>query len=294
MGWLDLLNVGLNVAQVAQMNTVNQQLGSMQDQAALNALQIKILQEIRNIIHDIHRKAKKLEGIQSDYPLQVFTIANVLGNKFEYYGITVDILPDYTDKDRYQDTMEMLEDIIASTQKQLNQESLQLSQACVDAVEKKGLIEEAIRILETKAKFDETNVEWDRLQKIKGNYSMMGVGMLIGAILFFLFSCILYSVLLNSDLSLLSCLPVPIALAGIGAGIYFFTKTPVGHKELKEHRNALKSELPTPQAWQEMQNTIGNLNYEQLLQKRNSYNEIINRVFNVEIDPGLAKLLLDS
>lgn len=283
MGWLDVINVGLNVAQVAQVSKVNQQLGSMQDQQMLSAIQAEVLKEIRNLIFEFNKKAKKLIELKDRYPQQANALAYSLMYKFDQLGISARNLPEYSDKEKFEETKDLLEKSIIESEEGLSTSEKTQVKDCVEAINKLETLNEAIYYAEKKRELESTNPEWEALTRKRSNNQIIGFSGLGGG---FLISMVLCGNGGNTTVGTI------LFFMGVGLviGLIFIKKKVEGYEALKAKREELKKISPSNEQISVFHEVLGKISLEQMLAEKRRLEAIVSGVFNVEMDYEAKKL----
>ena len=95
MGWLDVLNLAIDVGQTHQLNKVQGQLGSLQAGAIEERIKIQIIEALKNAVFSVNQDLKEIQARVDEFPKQVYVVSQVLDWRLDYIGIKPGVFPVY-------------------------------------------------------------------------------------------------------------------------------------------------------------------------------------------------------
>jgi len=94
-GWLDLIGIGIDVAQSHQIYKAREELQQLQAGAEEAALHKAVLEMMRNFVFEIAQDIKALEDKMQTAPQQVYVVARALEWRLQDSGISPDIFSEF-------------------------------------------------------------------------------------------------------------------------------------------------------------------------------------------------------
>jgi len=266
-GWLDLIGIGIDVAQSHQIYKAREELQQLQAGAEEAALHKAVLEMMRNFVFEIAQDIKALEDKMQTAPQQVYVVARALEWRLQDSGISPDIFSEFNDKEYVQQTFTKIRTAVQQSKALLSQEQLTQAETAVGYIAESGLLNQAI---ETKSAFEElqsTEPEWNRLSKQAGKASSMKTLGCLG--LFLTFSVVPVSILIVVSLiySINDTLGAISRLLGIGAWLVCLVGSvilmakikPIPYQQMKVKRESLQSKIMKQDDWKKAISLWGNL-----------------------------------
>lgn len=144
MSWLDWLNLGLNVVDTAISLNNSKKISQLQAQGASEAIVQAVLNELRQLIFDSREKLKAIEPHAQDHPLAAFTLASLIGWRFESIGLTPRMFPEFRDKEFVSETLAQVNRLLTTTQSRLSPDELARGKETTQSMIEMSLLRKAV------------------------------------------------------------------------------------------------------------------------------------------------------
>lgn len=266
-GWLDLIGIGIDVAQSHQIYKAREELGQLQAGAQAEAARKLILEMMRNFVFEIVQDIKALEDHMQTSPQQVYVVARALEWRLQDSGISPDIFPEFGDKEYVQQAFTRIRSATQQSRGQLSDEQFAQAETAVNYITETGLLTKAIEAKSAAQRLQATEAEWSALSKQAGHASgrkKLGCLGLIATFLFVPQILVLAVIGLGQVHEILGALAgllaVGIWLALLVGSINLRGKKPPAHYEtMKTEREELQQKLLPRDVWDKVVRLWGDL-----------------------------------
>lgn len=192
MGWFEVINTGLHIANTAANISVASSVGKMQQQNA-RAEQVAIARgEMLDLIDRFSRRMKKLRSYMANNPKAAIVLCEFYDRSLKAMGLTPSGL-NPEDRPILRDLYEKFDDNIEQAKDKLSDKEIQQAYDCLEAIGELPVLETAINAKETNIKntiaADEAEKyllsieeEWQTINKPAGkakNLRMVGIALLV-------------------------------------------------------------------------------------------------------------------
>jgi hypothetical protein len=262
MGWLDVVNVALNVAQVTELSRSRAQMEQMAQGAAYTAARGQILDGLRNYVFQVTQDSKALEAQLAIAPQQVFMVARILLQRFQDIGIRPDIFPEFTDKEYVQQAVTRLQGIAQQTSNSLSPDQVSRAEAGMNFILQMPLLDAAIASKSAFEQIQGTEAEWRQLDAQAGRNKgrkTIGLLLMLGGVGFGFLVCGISSIFASGSGSGVATLMMLASLGIMGGsaagGVWLInqaSKTDPRHAALQTQRAAWKSQYVPGETWNEI------------------------------------------
>lgn len=169
-GWVDYTNLALNVAQTVQLETVRRQLSQLQQIQLDDKARAQLLDQIRQWVFETEQALKDImslaEMADKEPPdradkarMAVYMYSSVLRDNFEKTGVSPATFPDFDDKDRVQNIMSEIDDVINQSYERLEIPSRKEVDECRHFIEEEPHLNKLIECLK---RLKENNIDPSR------------------------------------------------------------------------------------------------------------------------------------
>lgn len=256
-GWLDLIGIGIDVAQSHQIYKAREQLAQIQTGAQEEAMRKLVLEVMRNFVFEIAQDIKALEEKMQVAPQQVYVVARALEWRLQDSGISPEIFSEFSDKEYVQQTFTKIRTAVQQSRTLLAQEQLTQAETAIGYIVESGLLNQAIEAKSALEELKSTETEWNILSKQAGNASGMKTLGCLGLFLTFslvpmfimMFVVILaaYNDILGNISGLLGLVAWFVCL--IGSIVLVAKSKPAHYQQMKAERESLQSKLMKSEEW---------------------------------------------
>ncbi len=281
-GW-DFVFAGLELMTYNQARKAQQNLKEMKTAQEMAMAQMALLEAMRSFIFDIARDIQLAEPNIQTYPQQVYIVASTLGWRLHDSGLTPELFPEFSDKEYVFKTQNKIVELVGKCQQILTKAQLQQSDLAVKYIVEMPLLLQASKAKWSFEQIQATESKWNKITKenttrtSSGCLNALGIaGVLFGALVICQIGGSIASALstISNNETVQSAISLPIlgitylvALAAIGAGIFFFgkklyqtffgTKSDPEATPLRQKRDEWKNNLMKPDEWQQVKSTFG-------------------------------------
>ena len=265
MGWLDALNLGVDIVQAYQLHKIKDQVGSMQMGAMEESYRKELIAALKNMVFSVNQDLKIIQSKVDEYPKQVYVIAEVLDWRINYFGISPEIFPELPDKDYSQNVIQGIRETKYLASQHLDAETLVDAEDISKKIIEVPKVTEWMEYSEARKKISNLEASISELKSKNFLFGILGtLSLIIGLVLFCTFSI---------DGSSGSWL-FPLRVIGLGIVLLALRKKN-DVKELNQKLEKLKSSLPDQERVRELKNTCGNLSYGAAQAKKSEYLSVI-------------------
>ena len=99
MGWLDVLNLAVDIGQSYQLQKIQGQVGAMQAGTLEERFRQQVIETLKNTIVSVNQDLKEIQSRAREFPKQVYVASRVLEWRLAYSNITPGIFPALADKE---------------------------------------------------------------------------------------------------------------------------------------------------------------------------------------------------
>lgn len=267
-GWLDLIGIGIDVAQSHQIYKAREELGQLQAGAQAEAARKLILEMMRSFVFEIVQDIKALEDHMQTAPQQVYVVARALEWRLQDSGMSPDIFPDFADKEYVQQAFTRIKLATQQSRGRLSEGQLTQAETAISYITETGLLTKAIEAKSAQEELQATEPEWRKLANQASSASTRKTLGCFG-LLFFTFGLIpmglgafvLFVGDLNEFLGAVSGLiAVGIWIACLVGNIILIKKgKPAHYEQMKTEREELQKKLLPRDVWEKVVNLWGDL-----------------------------------
>jgi len=259
MGWLDVLNLGVDIVQTLQLSKIKGQVGAMQQGALSESVMREIISTLKNAVFSVNKDLKVIQSKINEYPKQTYVISQVLDWRIQYFGISPEIFPELPDKDYAQNVIQGINETKYLSSQLLDAETLEKADMISKRIIELPQLDEWMDIVTKRDKISSLETEINALKSKNNLFSWLGAAsVVIGVILF----CPTLTNPSGGGATIFSFL-------FIGLGIVFTLFGKKGDQKIKtEELNNLKSTLPDQEKIRELRNTFSNLSFSEAQRKK--------------------------
>ncbi len=266
-GWLDLIGIGIDVAQSHQIYKAREELGQLQAGAQAEAARKLILEMMRSFVFEIVQDIKALEDHMQTAPQQVYVVARALEWRLQDSGISPDIFPDFADKEYVQQAFTRIKSATQQSRGRLSEEQLTQAETAIGYITESGLLNQAIGAKSALEELQSTEPEWNMLSKQAGKASGSKTLGCLGLFFTFSFVPLLIGGVVGWLASINDILGSISGLLGMGAwlaclvgSIVLMAKSkPARYQQMKVERESLQSKLMKREEWEKITALWGDL-----------------------------------
>ncbi len=271
MGWLDLINIGIDAAQSYQIYQARERLRQIETGALTEALRKEVLEVLRNFVFATAQNLKELEQHLENSPQPAYVAARALEWRFQDIGISPEIFPEFTDKEYVLNVQEKLAEIIQDSQSRLTPDQISQGQECIKAIVQMSLLDQAVDMQVAREHLQSTEAEWKKVAGDRSKFTMGGLAAL-GAAFFvcpvaYCFSTFALAALVSSaggssQGSILGLVTIVVNgalfLASLVGGIILLAKRRnPRHQELKKAREQWRDKIPDQETREQIVRLLG-------------------------------------
>lgn len=258
-GWLDLIGIGIDVAQSHQIYKAREELAQIQAGAQEEAMRKLVLELMRNFVFEIAQDIKALEDRMQVAPQQVFVVARALEWRLQDSGISPEIFSEFSDKEYVQQTFTKIRTAVQQSRTLLSQEQLTQAETAISYIVESGLLNQAIEAKSALEELQATELEWNELSKEAGKASNSKT---LGCIALFIAlvsipGCLVAS--LSGDDNTVALTIIVIIGCVIGGIVLRGKEKPVAYETAKVTREKLQGKLLPQEIWGKVVNLWGDL-----------------------------------
>ncbi|GAP15990.1 hypothetical protein LARV_03785 [Longilinea arvoryzae] len=99
MGWLDVLDLGLDVVQTVQIHSIKNQLNNMQSGQVNEQIRAGIIETYKNFVFSVNQDLKEIQKRVQESPKQVHVVSLILEWRLKESGISPEVFKDLSDKE---------------------------------------------------------------------------------------------------------------------------------------------------------------------------------------------------
>lgn len=266
-GWLDLIGIGIDIAQSNQIYKAREQLNQLQSGAQEEAVRKFILETMRNFIFEIAQDIKALEERMDIAPQQVYIVARALEWRLQDTGISPDLFPDFADKEYVQQTFTRIQKAMRQSRDRLSVEQVTQADTAINYAIEASLLNKTIEAKLALEELYSTEPEW---RQLSSEASSADSRKTTGCLVLFLTLAVL-----PAGLALVIAIVYDISefLASIVGFVGFclwvlalvwniklFGKgKPAQYEQVKAHREELQKKLLPKEEWDQAVRLWGNL-----------------------------------
>ncbi len=266
-GWLDLIGIGIDVAQSHQIYKAREELGQLQAGAQAEAARKLILEMMRSFVFEIVQDIKALEDHMQTAPQQVYVVARALEWRLQDSGISPDIFPDFADKEYVQQAFTRIKSATQQSRGRLSEEQFTQAETAIGYITESGLLNQAIGAKSALEELQSTEQEWNMLSKQAGKASGSKTLGCLGLFFTFSFVPLLIGGVVGWLGSINDILGGISGLLGMGAwlacligSIVLMAKSkPARYQQMKVERESLQNKLMKREEWEKITALWGDL-----------------------------------
>ncbi len=258
-GLLDLIGIGIDIAQSHQIYKAREELGQLKAGVQTEAARKLILEMMRSFVFEIMQDIKALEDHMQTAPQQVYVVARALEWRLQDSGISPDIFPDFADKEYVQQAFTKIKLATQQSRGRLSEEQLTQAETAIKYTTEAGLLNQAIEAKSAFEKLQATEAEWNELSKQSSSASKSktwGCSVLFLAFAL-LFACLAASLGGDTGWVIFTGFVGMICLVG---GVVLMAKSkPAHYQQAKAIREELQKKLLPREQWDKVVNLWGDL-----------------------------------
>ena len=266
-GWLDLIGIGIDVAQSHQIYKAREELGQLQAGAQAEAARKLILEMMRNFVFEIVQDIKVLEDHMQTAPQQVYVVARALEWRLQDSGISPEIFPDFTDKEYVQQAFTRIKSAVQQSRGRLYEEQLTQAETAIKYITETGLLTQAIEAKSAQEELQATETKW---RKLSSQASIATKGKKLGCLLLFGTWTFIPLLILGFGMALANVNEILATIASmlglvawlacmVGSIILMIKKKPPYYEQMKAEREELQKKLLPRDVWDKVVNLWGDL-----------------------------------
>jgi hypothetical protein len=272
MSTWDWVHAGLEVATFTAAQRAQNHLSAMKNSQERAAAHQELLAAMKTLIFDLSRGIQLAEGKLTEFPQQVYIVAQALLWRFDNIGFSTEAFPDFQDKEYVFKTQQKIIEVGSEARAKLSDEQLLSLQTSIQYVIEMPLLKRAVAAKAALEKLARTEEAW---QKANGQHNSKPVLLFLGFFGLLLSSCCCFTSMsmshgggLQTDASntfvLIAGLLVTGALvAGSLTLIIRNSKSSANYRSLKDSRTNWQKQLMDLRDWEEVVRIFGDLPSEQ-------------------------------
>jgi len=268
MGWLDLIDVMIDVSQSYRLYNLQQQLDAMQAGQLTEQFRLKIIESLKNIVFSIHQDLKTIQPNIALYPRQAYVISLVLNWRLSHFNITPDIFPSLSDKEYAQAVIQGVKEVKLQLERLLDHQLIATANDIAKEMIEIPQLNEWINSFVTWNKIKNLESELSKLQSTKRAKTILGIFFIVvGIIVPPLLSPAIYRAIYDNMgmMLFLGCTFWGL----VGFGIYQLATRKKGPiRDLENQLAQLRNEMPDNERLAELKNIYSGLTYEDCLRLR--------------------------
>lgn len=286
MGWLDVINIGIDAAQSAQLAKARGEIKKMEERQMQEAVRKEILDNLRNLIFASQKASEALEVRLEKSPLPVYVGARLLEYRLTDLDVTPEIFPDFTDKEYVHKAQSSISRLKKNSKAKLVQKQITKAEECVTAIVEMPLLNDALDWKKAEKLLQDTESDWKRQSGRKTMFRLGAVGALVVAVPLACLSLIASVGTSNSSLQNLGCLGgFALPVVGLIGAIFLFA---VGSGQIKgnlaKDREEAAKTIPDDKTQEMMKEKFGPLEEKDLKSLSVDRGELIQGVMGEVMD----------
>lgn len=257
MGWLDVLNLAVDIGQSYQLQKIQGQVGAMQAGTLEERFRQQVIEALKNTIFSVNQDLKEIQSRVREFPKQVYVASRVLEWRLGYFNITPGIFPALTDKEYAQNVIQGIKDVKSQSDQLLDLETIEEAEKVSKELIEIPQLNEWINTFYTYNKIQGVEAELAQYRSTSSSKALWGTLALIGS----MFLCVAGGIGSNSGSE--GSFLILLAIGATILGIYLFaSRKNSASKELNNQLQQLKVEMPGNDRLQELRQIYINLTLE--------------------------------
>jgi hypothetical protein len=266
MGWLDLIDLAIDVKQSANLYQAREQLARIETGALQEAMRKQVLEVLRNFVFSSAQEVRTLEQYLESSPQPVYVAGKVLEWRIQDVGISPEIFPEFTDKEYVQKVRGDLVRVIQDSRSKLEADEISQAEECVNAFVQMPLLDRAIETRSAREQLQATEAEWKQITGKRNLSTLAGLALLIGSIFIcpsvWCFSTSWAFSVENESLHSILAIAALAAngilfLASVIGGIILLTRRSPRYRELQRDRKLWTEKLPGRETREQIVSAFG-------------------------------------
>ena len=267
MGWLDLIDLAIDVKQSADLYRAREQLERIEMGALQEAARKQVIEVLRNFVFSSAQEVKTLEQYLESSPQPVYVAGKVLEWRIQDVGISPEIFPEFTDKEYVQKVQGDLVSVIQDSRNRLTPGEISQAEECINAFVQMPLLDQAIEVQSAREQLQATEAEWKQITGKRNLSTLAGLAVLVGSIFicpnFWCFSSSWAFGIENESLRPIVVVAV-LAINGIlflasivGGIILLIKRSSPRYRELQKDRKQWREKILDRETWKQIVNLFG-------------------------------------
>ncbi len=281
------IHAGLEIANYMQVRETQKQLEAMNSALEQAAIRQMLIEAMRNFLFNLAKELEIAKEHLQAAPLQVYIIVRYLQWQLNTSGIEPQIFPEIADKEYTFKVGRELLKVSRQAKSLLSRKDVLLGERAVQYLTEMALLQKMVQAVSAQENLQRTEKDWKKMLKMrsrKGTFIFIGgVGAFITLNLFF------FTIEQISQMrDIADFITVILILAPITLSSFILTakmvqnvlriKNPTNYEKLKQQRQHWQSQLLSPDDYQRVLETFGQLpneEYYHLYKARTAYLERI-------------------
>jgi|GEM_PF-3509955 len=160
---LDVIGVGIEVAQFSAIQKTRRELSSMQASTAEAEMRAQLIDILRNIVFEYSEDLTALESNVELHPQPTFVTATALKWQYDDIGLSPVIFSEFADKQYVQQVLKRTDSLILRSRQMLDTHQLQQAQAALDASKDLPILEKVIVATNALEELQSTEARWTEM-----------------------------------------------------------------------------------------------------------------------------------
>lgn len=302
MGWLDLVDLAIDVKQAADLHKAREQLRRIEMGAAEESLRRQVVEVLREFVFSSAQEVKTLETYLEGSPQPVYVAARVLEWRFQDVGIAPQVFPEFSDKEYVQGIQGDLARVIQDSRSRLTPGEISRAEECVDAFVQIPLLDQAIEAQSAREYLQATEDEWKQISGRKTLLLLAGLAALVGSFIICPSTCCHFTSLTSSirnetlepilGFATLAVHGVLFLASMIGGIVLLAKSSGPRYRELKENRKQWTEKTLDGETWDQIVGLFGEQGSEGYRHLRVERETVIREVMSQIEDAALHDKLL--
>lgn len=150
MGWLDVLNLGVDIYQTVQLISIKNQVSALQSGALAESLSRELITALKNAVFSVNKDLKVIQTEVNHFPKETYVVAKILEWRIAFFGITPNVFPELSDKDYAENVIQGIREVKLLSSQQLDSETIRRADAVSERIIELPQLDEWIALTQKK------------------------------------------------------------------------------------------------------------------------------------------------
>lgn len=290
MKWFELINLGLNAAQLSELSELKGASQSMAEGQIIQFLEGERERILKSLIFASEQSALAIKKHLKKSPQPVLVGALLLQKRNDDLQVSQESFNNFDDKNYFKKTEDLLKKIKEDAVSNLSPKKIADAEKCALYIYQNSLLEEAVDWKKAENELKETDKEWSSRSGRQTILRLVSIGIFIVGIPT---GCIASIFLAEFEISPIFSVMIFIFAIG-GAAALFFMSFSKRVTELKKLRDAAKTFIPASEKIAQIKEIFGDMNSELLNSEFMTRKKFINKIMGENEDYDDFFLVLES